>query len=130
MDNVSHKQKILHEGEYLVAIRTGKNYWHILTGREQMMTMREAEDYAISFTNSWQTAVLKVESVTTKELIPTLVMKNPLMAPATTPTRRAIGTATQPEVPKTSIKYPAVIVARPPIAPTERFIPPTTRAMA
>lgn len=66
MGTVNHKQKPLHEGEYLVAIRTGLNYWHILTGREFMLTMKEAREYASNFDNQFQTAILKVEEVTEK----------------------------------------------------------------
>ncbi len=60
-----HK-KPLDEGEYIVAIRTGLNYWHILTGRENMVTMEEAEDYLSNFEDTFNVAILKVEKVTRK----------------------------------------------------------------
>lgn len=66
MANANLKQKSLEEGEYLVAIRTGINYWHILTGREYILTMEEAEEYASNFDNQFQTTILKVEKVTRK----------------------------------------------------------------
>ncbi len=62
----NQNEKILDKGEYIVAIRTGINYWHILTGRENMMTVEDADDYASHFSDRFQTAVLKVEKVTTK----------------------------------------------------------------
>lgn len=58
--------KTLEEGEYIVAIKTGINYWHILTGRENMITPEEAEKYADNFSDQFQTAVLKVEKTTAK----------------------------------------------------------------
>ena len=60
------KEQTLEPGEYIVAIKTGINYWHILTGRENMITSEEAQDYADKFSDQFQTAVLKVEKITPK----------------------------------------------------------------
>ena len=61
-----HKVKNITKGEYLVAIRTGLNYWHILTGREFMVTKSDAEDYANNFKSQFQTVILRVEDVITE----------------------------------------------------------------
>jgi hypothetical protein len=60
-----NRKKTLDVGEYLVAIKTGINYWHILSGNKIMITLKEAEDYADNF-SQFQAAILKVESVTPK----------------------------------------------------------------
>jgi hypothetical protein len=56
--------KLLDPGEFIVAIKTGINYWHILTGREYMQTAEEAEEYADCFNGTYPTAVLRVHRVT------------------------------------------------------------------
>jgi len=56
--------KLLDPGEFLVAIKTGINHWHILSGRENMQTAKEAEEYADNFVGNFPTAVLRVHRVT------------------------------------------------------------------
>ena len=72
----------------------------------------------------------EVERVTMKELSLSLVIRTPFIAPHTRPTANAAITARDPGAPIFVSRYPTVMVASPPMAPMERFIPPTTNATA
>ncbi len=71
-----------------------------------------------------------VPSVITNEFIPSFATISPFINPAKIPILNETSTAIQPGCSSTSKKYPTHTTAKPPIAPTERFIFPTTRASA
>lgn len=48
--------------EFLVAIRTGVDYWHILSKRK-IYSIKAAEKYANKFSDNYDTAILKVEKL-------------------------------------------------------------------
>jgi hypothetical protein len=55
-------EKLLKEDEFLVAIRTGLDFWYILS-RRGMHSVPEAEEYANKFKDTYDTAILKVYTV-------------------------------------------------------------------
>jgi hypothetical protein len=58
-----NKEKPLDVDEYLVAIKTGINNWFILSGRENMVELKEAEEYAECFEGQFPVAILQVKKV-------------------------------------------------------------------
>ena len=71
-----------------------------------------------------------VARVTTKELSCSRVMMKPLKAPMATPKARATSTPAHGGHFSTCMQKPPAIVASPPMAPSDRFIPPTMMAIA
>jgi hypothetical protein len=55
-------RELLNTEEFLVAIRTGSDYWHILSRRE-MRSIEAAEKYASRFSDNYDTTILKVRKV-------------------------------------------------------------------
>jgi hypothetical protein len=49
--------------EYIVAIKTGKNYYYNLTGRDYLISLDEARDYASHFSSQFKTVILQVIEV-------------------------------------------------------------------
>ena len=71
-----------------------------------------------------------VASVATNELSLSLMMIRPLARPAATPTSSAITKARTGSRPASCIAMPAMTTERPPIAPSDRFMPPITMTIA
>ena len=71
-----------------------------------------------------------IDRVTMKESILSRVMSKPFVNPLRQPNASARVTPSHTGRPQVSRQSPSTTVVMLPMAPTERFIPPTTRQMA